>query len=103
MVIGINGGMPVRGTRWSLRIKGDSSGTLENNPYPKHHLASDDDDLRFLGDVIPVPMPIAQAISLGDLLTYAGVGVVIVGAMRSMPARRENEAPTGTGVAHVGG
>jgi hypothetical protein len=103
LVIGINGGMPVSRHALVASDQGRFLGDLENNPYPKHHLAADDDEMRFLGDVIPVPMPIAQAISLGDILTYAGVGVVIVGAMRSMPARREDEAPAGTGVAHVGG
>jgi uncharacterized protein DUF5317 len=103
LVIGINGGMPVSKHALVASDQGQFLGDLENNPYPKHHLATDDDEVRFLGDVIPIPMPIAQAISLGDILTYAGVGVVIVGAMRSMPARREDEAPAEPGVAHVSG
>ena len=78
-------------------------GDLENNPYPKHHLATEDDLLRFLGDVIPLPTPIAQAISLGDILTYGGVGMVIVGAMRAVPVRREDGLGTEDGMAHVGG
>jgi uncharacterized protein DUF5317 len=103
LVIGINGGMPVSRHALVASDQGRFLGDLENNPLPKHHLATDDDELRFLGDVIPVPMPIAQAISVGDILTYAGVGVVIVGAMRGVPARREDEAAAEAGVAHVGG
>ena len=43
-------------------------------------------------------MPIAQAISLGDILTYGGVGMVIVGAMRSIPVRREDGPGPETGL-----
>jgi hypothetical protein len=101
LVIGINGGMPVSSHALVASDQGQFLGDLENNPYPKHHLATDDDQLRVLGDVIPVPSPVAQAISLGDILTYGGVGVVIVGAMRTGPvARREDEL---AGVAHVEG
>jgi hypothetical protein len=106
LVIGINGGMPVSSQALVKSDQGQFLGDLENNPYPKHHLATTDDQLRILGDVIPIPLPIAQAISLGDIFTYAGVGVVIVGAMRmTVPARREEdieEKPTHE-VAHVGG
>ena len=87
-VIGVNGGMPVSKHALVASDQGQFLGELENNPFPKHHLATTDDELRFLGDVIPVPDPVAQAISLGDVLTYAGVGVVVVGAMRAGPIRR---------------
>jgi Family of unknown function (DUF5317) len=81
-VIGINGGMPV--TRHALKASGQGEllDELVNNPYPKHHLASSDDYAVFLGDAIPIPPPVHQAISLGDIFTYLGVGVVIVSAMR---------------------
>jgi hypothetical protein len=102
LVIGINGGMPV--SKHALRSSGQGQflGDLENNPYPKHHLATDADLLRYLGDAIPVPSPVEQAISVGDILTYGGVGVVIVGAMRK-PRRREPAPVTDPEVAHVGG
>jgi hypothetical protein len=101
LVIGINGGMPV--SKAALRGSDQARflGDLENNPYPKHHLATDDDLLRFLGDVIPVPEPIAQAISFGDILTYGGVGMVVVGAMRG-PSRRRERSVSEPGVARVG-
>jgi Family of unknown function (DUF5317) len=88
LVIGINGGMPVSKHALRASDQGQFLGDLENNPYPKHHLATDADLLRYLGDVIPVPSPVEQAISVGDILTYGGVGFVIVGAMRGAPGRR---------------
>ncbi len=103
LVIGANGGMPVSAHALEASDQGQFLGDLENNPYPKHHLATEDDLLRFLGDVIPVPTPVAQAISLGDILTYGGVGMVIVGAMRTMPARREDGVEADEAVGHVHG
>jgi hypothetical protein len=43
----------------------------------------------WLGDVIALPPPISQAISLGDIFTYGGVGVVIVSGMRRRRADLE--------------
>ena len=103
LVIGTNGGMPVSAHALEASDQGQFLGDLENNPYPKHHLATEDDLLRFLGDVIPVPTPVAQAISLGDILTYGGVGLVIVGAMRVTPARREDAVEADEAVGHVHG
>jgi hypothetical protein len=102
LVIGTNGGMPVSKAALRGSDQGRFLGDLENNPYPKHHLATDDDLLRSLGDVIPVPKPVAQAISIGDIFTYGGVGMVIVGAMRGGPARRRERVVNGPGVARVG-
>jgi len=103
LVIGVNGGMPVSAHALEASNQGQFLGDLENNPYPKHHLATEDDLLRFLGDVIPIPSPVAQAISLGDILTYGGVGMVIVGAMRPMPARRKDDVAGDEVVAHAHG
>ena len=100
LVIGTNGGMPVSAHALEASDQGQFLGDLENNPYPKHHLATDDDLLRFLGDAIPLPSPIEQAISVGDILTYGGVGIVIVGAMRKP---RQIEPVINPEVAHAGG
>jgi hypothetical protein len=96
LVIGINAGMPV--TKHALRAsgQGDLLDELINNPYPKHHLATKDDYVVFLGDVIPIPPPVHQAVSIGDIFTYGGVGVVIVSAMRhgskdGAPRRRRTD------------
>ena len=55
----------------------------------KHHLAGPDDRLVFLADVIAVPPPVSQVISVGDLFTFGGVSIVIASAMsrRARPAR----------------
>jgi hypothetical protein len=84
LVIVANDGMPV--SRQALVASGQANtvADLTNNSdrYVKHHLAGSDDVVLFLGDVIALPSPISQAISLGDIFTYGGVAVVIVSAMR---------------------
>ncbi|MGZ4132137.1 MAG: DUF5317 domain-containing protein [Actinomycetota bacterium] len=91
-VIGLNAGMPVSGHALVASDQGELYDYLVHDPYPKHHLATSDDTFRFLGDVIPLPSPIAQAVSIGDVFTYGGVAVVIIAAMRT-PAGREEDAP----------
>jgi hypothetical protein len=91
LVIGLNQGMPVAGQALIASGQADTLDDLINNPWPKHHLASDDDLVLFLGDVIALPQPVGQAISVGDIFTYGGVGVVIVAGMRT-PARREDDS-----------
>ena len=90
LVIGLNQGMPVAEQALMASGQADTLDDLINNPWPKHHLAADDDLVLFLGDVIALPQPVGQAISLGDIFTYCGVGVVIVAGMRT-PSRREDE------------
>jgi hypothetical protein len=90
LVIGVNAGMPV--PRWSLE-RSDQIQELEflvEHGGAKHHLANEDDTLLFLADVIPLPSPIRQSVSAGDVMTYAGVAYVIVAGMRR---RREIETP----------
>jgi len=91
LVIGVNQGMPVAEQALAASGQIDTLDDLIDNPYPKHHLASQDDLVVFLGDVIALPQPIGQAISVGDIFTYGGVGVVIVAGMRAHAARREDE------------
>lgn len=91
IVIGLNQGMPVASLALEASGQADTLDDLIDNPYPKHHLASDDDLVVFMGDVVALPQPIGQAISIGDIFTYGGVGVVIVAGMRAPAARREDE------------
>lgn len=83
LVITVNEGMPV--ARDALLASGqrDTLTDLRNGAGAKHHLASEDDDLVFLGDVIAVPPPIRQAISVGDILTYAGGTWFVIAGMRT--------------------
>lgn len=87
-VIGINGGMPVSADALVASGQADTVGDLTDDAdsYVKHHLATGDDRMLFLGDVIALPKPIGQAISVGDIFTYGGVGVVVVTGMRRRPS-----------------
>jgi hypothetical protein len=104
-VIGLNGGMPV--SRQALVASGqaDTVADLVNDAdsYVKHHLADDDDLVLFLGDVIALPAPISQAISLGDIFTYGGVAVVVAAAMRRRPQPDEAPVESATQVAPASG
>jgi hypothetical protein len=81
LVIGANHGMPV--TRHALEASGQGEMLLDLTEQggAKHHLAGPDDRLMFLGDWIAIPPPVTQAVSLGDIVAYFGVGYVIVSAM----------------------
>jgi len=81
-VIVVNGGMPV--SAQALRDSGqqDVLASLQVERADKHHLRTEEDRLTFLADVIAVPQPIGQAVSLGDVFIYAGLAWAIVAAMR---------------------
>jgi hypothetical protein len=92
-VIAANGGMPASAE--ALRDSGqeDVLELLREDGADKHHLMTDDDVLTFLGDVIPVPQPIGQAISVGDVFIYAGLIWLIVAAMRARTPSVSQEEP----------
>lgn len=100
LVIVANDGMPVSAGALEASGQSDTMTDLTNlaDTYVKHHLADGDDVVLFLGDVIAVPPPVAQAISVGDLFTYGGVGIVVVSGMRrrrdgdSVPVGAASEA-----------
>jgi Family of unknown function (DUF5317) len=81
-VIAINGGMPV--TEHAL-VASEQQGTLQSLIHDggaKHHLASPDDALLPLADVIPIGWGIDQVVSVGDVATYLGIMWLIVASMR---------------------
>jgi hypothetical protein len=91
LVIGVNAGMPV--PRWSLE-RSDQIQELQfliEHGGAKHHLATEEDTLMFLADVIPLPSPIRQSVSAGDVVTYVGVAYVIVAGMRRRGANETSE------------
>lgn len=93
-VIAANGGMPVRAQ--TLRDSGQEDVLallLGEEGAAKHHLMTDEDALRFLGDVIAVPQPIGQAISIGDVFMYTGLIWLIVVAMRARTPSASPEEP----------
>ena len=94
LVIGLNHGMPV--TQHALVVSGQQStlNDLIHDGGAKHHLAGPSDRLLFLADVTPLAPPIGQIVSAGDIVSYAGVGVVVVAAMRR--GRRTGPSPDAT-------
>ncbi|MGH2691898.1 MAG: DUF5317 family protein [Actinomycetota bacterium] len=81
-VISANQGMPV--SRHALIASGQAEtlDALLRDGGVRHHLATQDDVLRPLGDVIPVGGFVGKAVSPGDLAAYAGGGWMLVALMR---------------------
>jgi hypothetical protein len=81
-VIALNRGMPVTERALVQSGQQETLGALIRDGGAKHHLAGDADRLLFLADVTPIPPPVSQIVSAGDIVAYAGLGYVIVAAMR---------------------
>jgi hypothetical protein len=94
-VIAVNGGMPASAEALIDSGQVDVIAYLQEEGAQKHHLLTDEDELTFLADVIPIPQPIGQAISVGDVIVYIGLIWLIVAAMRGWTpsARREGSRP----------
>jgi hypothetical protein len=94
-VIVANAGMPV--SRSAIVASGQRAtlGELaEDGDGVKHHLAGPSTALLALGDVLAVPPPVRQVISVGDIAVDAGIFWFVVGAMgprRRRPLRPEPE------------
>jgi hypothetical protein len=78
-VVGANAGMPVSAN--AIRAAGGSAAP-SGVDSAKHHLMNEDDVLTLLGDVIPIPPPLAAVLSIGDLFLYGGVVWFLVQVMR---------------------
>lgn len=92
VVIGVNNGMPVSAR--ALEVAGASAEGLAGGGTLKHHVMGPADTLTPLGDVIGIPPPIGVVISIGDVILYAGVAILVVvvmlgrsGENRRPPAR----------------
>jgi hypothetical protein len=81
-VIVANGGMPASAQALIDSGQEDVVAYVREQGADKHHLLTDDDRLTFLADVIAVPQPIGQAVSVGHILVYAGLTWLIVAVMR---------------------
>ena len=79
-VVGANAGMPVSAE--AIRAAGGSVSAASDIEGAKHHLMTDDDDLVVLGDIIPVPPPVAAVLSIGDLFLYGGIALFVIQVMR---------------------
>jgi hypothetical protein len=82
LVVTANGGMPVSRSALVASGQADVMHLLLEDEGAKHHLMRPDDVLTPLGDVIPIPEPIGQVVSVGDVLVYAGLVWLIVAVMR---------------------
>jgi hypothetical protein len=85
LVIAVNGGMPVSEGALRSSDQPELIDPLRESGSDKHHLLTEDDRLTFLADVIGIPSPVAQAISIGDVFVYVGLVLLIVAAMRGGP------------------
>ena len=96
LVIGANGGMPVRADAIVAAgiVEHDEIDTLDFGA--KRHLETPDDRLMVLGDIIPVPVA-EEVLSFGDLAMAVGVATVLAGLLRKRrgPAFRPT-APEGS-------
>jgi Family of unknown function (DUF5317) len=82
LVVVSNGGMPV--SRHALDVSGQSAAIKEfgEDAGSKHHVMTPADHLTPLADVIPIPAPIGDVASVGDVFVYAGLAWLIESAMR---------------------
>ena len=84
-----NGGMPV--SEEAIRRSGQQEmlQLLVEGGAAKHHLMTGDDVLTPLADVIAIPRPIGQIVSVGDLFVYAGIAWLVVATMRGRTRRMD--------------
>jgi hypothetical protein len=76
-VIAPNRGMPV--DPLAMRAAGATSASIEGDA--KHHVMTDDDELTFLGDTLPVPAPVGAVLSVGDVVLYSGIAWFVISLM----------------------
>jgi hypothetical protein len=84
VVIGVNGGMPVR-PRAVVAAHIASAALEPTIGYgPRHHREGADDRLALLSDIIPLA-PFHQVVSIGDLILAVGVAATIAHLLRPKP------------------
>jgi hypothetical protein len=96
LVIAVNHGMPVPEHTLVESGQRDTLRSLVLDGGAKHHLAGPGDTLLPLADVIAIPPPVHQALSVGDVLSYLGVVWLVVAGMGRRRRRAEAEGVLGT-------
>lgn len=87
LVVGLNGAMPVSATQ-AVRAGADVR-PAATGADPRHLLAGDRTRLSWLGDVVPVPLPLRSEVdSPGDVLVAAGLAEFVVVGMGTARRRR---------------
>lgn len=80
LVVGANGAMPVSLT--AAARAGTDLGPVLDGTDPRHRLSTPRTRLRWLSDVIPVPLPLQPEVaSPGDVLVAAGAAQLVVAGM----------------------
>jgi hypothetical protein len=92
VVIGANLGMPV--SAYAVRLSGQAEAIakLTSGADPKHHLASEEDVLLPLADVIPVGSPFNIVVSVGDVVSYVGAAAFLTASMLGLGERRSGSS-----------
>jgi hypothetical protein len=94
LVIGVNGGMPVR----PQAVVAAHIATAEEEPAlgygGRHHRETSRDQIRPLADIIPLP-PFREVVSFGDLIIATGVAATIARLFRPV-ARHTVRSDTGS-------
>lgn len=86
LVVGANGAMPV--SREASARAGVSIQPLLTGADLRHELADRRTRLAWLGDVVPVPLPLrAEVVSPGDVLVAAGLAQLVVAGMLARRSR----------------
>ena len=92
LVVATNGAMPVSGE--AAGRAGVGIQDLLTGADARHELAGPGTRLRWLGDVVPVPLPVRpEVVSAGDVLIAAGLGQLVVLAMLGAGATDRAAAP----------
>ncbi|HVL32840.1 MAG TPA: DUF5317 family protein [Actinomycetota bacterium] len=86
LAISSNGGMPV--SLWALeRADITEEFTPGTGSFFRVEPAGPHTNLRVLGDVIPIPHPFRQVISIGDILLVGGIAMIVTAGMRARLTR----------------
>ena len=89
-VIALNGGMPVEEDALLAAEAATRAELPALDLGAKRHLATEDDVLRRLGDVIPV-RPTREVVSFGDLILAFGIADVVFRLLKPVELRRRDE------------
>lgn len=88
----VNQGMPVSAAAVA-EVGGDVS-ELPRERGGKHHLATPEDRVAFLGDTIAIREPFKAVVSAGDIAMWLGAAAFVTAAMLGRERRREQPPPS---------